>query len=108
MRRIGLRKSQRLREDGVFRVVARESHHKWHACADDCQTAHEHGASCPRHHFCKAAHLAHVVGVAGMDHRSRTQKEQALEKCVGEKVEETRYPSADAKGQHHVPQLADR
>ena len=56
----------------------------------------------------QAAHRRHFVGVAGVDHRARAHEQQALEERVRDQVEQAGHPAADAQGQHHVAQLADR
>ena len=56
----------------------------------------------------QAAHLAHVVRVDGVNHRAGAQEQQALEERVRDQVEQAGDPAAQAEGEHHVAELADR
>ena len=50
-----------------------------------------------------AAHAAHILFAAhGVNHRSRTEEEQGLEKCVREQMEHRHPVSAHAQRQKHV------
>ena len=105
-RRIRLRIRQRLGEDGVFGVVAGETDHEGDARADDGQTADEHRPRGPWHHAGEAAHLPHVIGMAGVDHGARAEKQQTFEERMRDQVKQSRRPATNPQGQHHVAQLA--
>ena len=101
-------KAPSLFDDRVFRVVAAQAEYgQRNARPDDRQTACEHRVGGDRHFFPEAAHLGHVVGVYGMDHRSRAEEQQALEEGVRNQMEHPGDPAAQAEREHHVAQLAD-
>ena len=53
--------------------------------------------------------LRHVLlVVAAVDDAAGAEEEQGLEERVREQVEQARRPAADAQGEHHVAELADR
>jgi hypothetical protein len=60
-----------------------------------------------RHVFLQAAHLAHVVGVHGVDDRAGAEEQQGFEGGVGEEVEHARRPRPHPEGRDHVAQLGD-
>ena len=71
------------------------------------QGADDEGPVRGRHVLLEPAHLAHVVGMHGVDDRPGAEEQQGLEEGVGEEVEDAGRPGADAEGGHHVTQLAD-
>ena len=108
VRRILAGKEERLGEDRVLRVVATQADvEKRHAGTDDRQAADEHRSRGPRHHLGQPPHLPHVVGMTGVDHRSRTEKQEALEEGMGDEMKQPGQPSPDAERQHHVAELTD-
>ena len=104
--RVGLGEGERLREDRILGVVARQADHERDARSDDRQAANEHRAGRVGHHLRESAHLSHVVGVAGVDHGTRAEKEQAFEERMRHQVEQTGDPAADTQREHHVTELA--
>ncbi|MPM58924.1 hypothetical protein SDC9_105759 [bioreactor metagenome] len=77
--------------------------------ADDGQVADREGDERPRHHLAQRTEVPHVgVVVHGMHHRTGTQEHVGLEEAVGEQMEDRECAAgrADARGQHHVADLA--
>ncbi len=96
-----------LLQNRVFGVIAAQANDEGNAGARNGQTSDEHRVSGPRHLFDQAAHLGHLVGVNGVDHRPGAKEQKALEKRMGNQVHHARKPSANANGQHHVAKLAN-
>ena len=46
--------------------------------------------------------------MAAVDDAAGAEEQQGLEEGVRDQVEQARHPAADAQGQHHVAELADR
>ena len=57
----------------------------------------------------ETAHFAHVLFAAeGMNDAAGAEKQTGFEKSMGKHMEDRRAVSAEANGQKHVAQLADR
>ena len=59
------------------------------------------------HVSAQPAHLAHIAGSNGMDHRPGARNSRALKTAVAEQVELARKDAARANRIHHITQLAD-
>jgi len=73
------------------------------------QHADEHGDRGDLHLREEPAHLPQILFVmAAIDDAAGTKEEQCLEESMREQVQQPRDPAADAKGEHHVAELAAR
>ena len=106
--RIVVHERERLGDDRILRVIAAQPDQKRNSAADDRQAADQHRVSGVGHLLPQPAHLRHVVGMTGVNHRARAEEQQALEKRVRDQMEQPGQPTADPQGQHHVAQLAHR
>ena len=78
---------------------------------DPAEGHHADGVSdeCDRHVFPQAAHVPDVLFlVDAVDDGARTEKEESLEKRVGDQVDHGRCDAADAEREHHEAELRDR